>query len=549
LASIVMKRDRTAWFEEIRHVLSCSEPSPNIFWVLFGIAVLLYTLGEARFASRYVWHDELYTYYIANAPSAEHFWEALKIDLNPPLSYLAVRGSLKLFGDNPYALRLPSMVAFLIGSFSLYKFLSFRLGREFGLLGMLALWTTPYLMIGSEARPYALVFGFWGLALLMWQRTLTQKPPGWSIPALFASVLGMMFSHMFSVFYVAPFLATEFYLWYRTRKVRLPIWLTLSIPYVVPFLYLSKARNYESGSIPQAFQASFHKILSFYFESLAGPSIALLIAVVLTLGLLPMGLRSASAAPRNLVSSEICLALVLALLPICQVIVLMRSHAGFFPRYALPVVFAYALVFVAFMARTTSGRPMLAIVGSCVLAIFVFQNTLLDGVLDAIHGRNPMVIHSRPLDPCATLKPDLPLVAASGLTFVEMDHYASAQTRSRLYYLTDRTFALKYAGATIFEGLRAAKQVLPIRSTVQPYSEFITHHDRFLVIGSIGYPEDWLLDRLVDVGANVNFIGVFPNAYKDWQVFEVSMRGSGEGETKSGADVAQMMPSVGANQR
>jgi hypothetical protein len=527
----------------MRQVLSCSEPSSNIFWVLFGVAVLLYTLGEARFASRYIWHDELYTYYIASSPSAAQFWEALKVDLNPPLSYLAVRGSLKVFGDNPYALRLPSMVAFLIGSFSVYKFVSFRLGREFGLLGMLALWTTPYLMIGSEARPYALVFGFWGLALLSWQKTLTQKPARWSIPVLFASVLGMMFSHMFSVFYVAPFLAAEVFLWWQTRKLRLPVWISLSIPYVVPFLYLSKARNYESGSIPQAFQASFHKILSFYFESLAGPSIALLIAIVITLSLLPIGLRSVSAAPRNLAPSEICLALVLALLPIYQMIVLMRSHAGFFPRYALPAIFGYALVFVAFMARTTSGRPMLAIVTSCVLAIFMFQNTLLDGFLDALHGRNPMLIHTRPFDPCATLKPDLPLVAASGLTFVEVDHYASAQTRSRLYYLTSRTFALKYAGATIFEGLPKAKKVLPIRSTVQPYSEFVTHHDRFLVIGSIGYPEDWLLDRLVDIGAQVNFIGVFPNAYKDWQVFEVSMPGAGTPETKTGQDVPPTRPS------
>jgi hypothetical protein len=129
-----------------------------------------------------------------------------------------------------------------------------------------------------------------------------------------------------------------------------------------------------------------------------------------------------------------------------------------------------------------------------------------------------------PLSPnFAQVHPDLPLVAASGLTFLEMDHEQPPETVGRLYYLTDRAHALQYAHATIFEGLPAIKQHFPIRGHVEPFRDFVRANRRFLVIGTMDYAEDWLLRYLLSIHAKLEFAGEFPSQSKDSQLFIVEM--------------------------
>jgi len=496
--------------------------SPILFRIAFVLVIALYVASTVRQASRHLWHDELYTYYIAGMPSMPQFWDALKLDLNPPLSYLAVRGSMKLFGDSSYAVRLPSMIAFLVGALSLYRFISFRTSRAFGLLGMLVFLCSPYLSLATEARPYALVTAFLGLALVAWQRTLEHVNTRWAIALLFLCLCGMMLSHLFGVFYACPFLAAEFVTWARTRKRRLGVWAALLIPYAIPAVYLSKAKGYQASSIPQAFQASIHKILAFYAESIDKESSALLFACLAGM-LIVLWFKRPARPVLPFSFPEKVFALTLLLLPVYENLVLMRSHSGFFSRYALPTIFTYSIFFVVAMVRSSLGNKTAALAASCVLLLSLFQTHLLDAVWGLKYGHNFFVIPLLTSDPCADMKPELPLVAASGLTFLEMDRYASAGTKSRLYYLTDRKLAVQYAGATIFEGLPDAKKKFPIRGNVEPYVQFVKDHPHFLVLGTPSYPEDWLIRQLLAIGSHLRFLGMVPNDYKDWHVFEVTM--------------------------
>ena len=104
--------------------------------ILAGI-VLVYLLVTSLQARRELWHDELYTYYIAKAPSISQLFQEIKLDLNPPLMYLAERASLHVLGDNNYAARFPSIIAFLFGSLCFYAFVSRRLRPVYGILAML----------------------------------------------------------------------------------------------------------------------------------------------------------------------------------------------------------------------------------------------------------------------------------------------------------------------------------------------------------------------------------------------------------------------------
>ena len=120
------------------------------------------------------------------------------------------------------------------------------------------------------------------------------------------------------------------------------------------------------------------------------------------------------------------------------------------------------------------------------------------------------------------LHPELPFVTASGLAFLEMDHREAPQFSDRLYYLTNRTAAIQYAHATIFEALLPmARRYFPVRANVVPYDAFLRAHSHFLVFGTPGQPEDWLVDKLKDDGATIRQIANMKTSYRDTTLYDV----------------------------
>jgi hypothetical protein len=177
---------------------------------------------------------------------------------------------------------------------------------------------------------------------------------------------------------------------------------------------------------------------------------------------------------------------------------------------------AASLVF--FIAAYTNMSRLAALVAGGVLFLYIPAENVFSTAAQLLHrsaGSATSAIDA--------IEPDLPLVAASGLTFLEMDKYASPQLVARLHYLTDAQFAIQYAHATIFEGFPTLKQYFPIRAAVNPFPQFIQQHRKFLVLGTPGYPEDWLLRKLIADGDELRYLGDFPGPYKDTSLYEVTV--------------------------
>src|SRR5207302_1016243 len=117
----------------------------------------------------------------------------------------------------------------------------------------------------------------------------------------------------------------------------------------------------------------------------------------------------------------------------------------------------------------------------------------------------------------------LPLVDASGLTFFEMNKREDPEILAHVFYLTDHDAAIRYAHATIFEGTGILRDYFPIRGTVMPYRDFVSQNSHFFVLGTPDYPEDWLIPKLMDDGAELDFKGELRSSYKDQMIFEVTM--------------------------
>jgi uncharacterized membrane protein YdcZ (DUF606 family) len=517
---------RVAWFQRIRDRLEHGRFTSFDSKLALILVTLVYLTICFLVAHRPLWHDELFTYYIAKSPMAQ-FRDALHLDLNPPLTYLAVRASLAVFGDSELATRVPCILAFLVGSLCLYRVVSKRLRPAYGLLAMLVFWSTPFFYFSTEARPYALVVGFFGVAMLAWQAAVQPRRSALSVLVLGLAVTGMMLSHFFTVFYIAPFCLAEVVRWYRSRKFDLAIWVALLLPLTILLAYIPTLKNYQASAIAVPFQASPIKVVGFFYRSLGDEGVSLLVALCGAMFLVFTRYRAAPERRVPIRAFETAFVVGLLALPAIINFAQMRSHGAAFHRYSAPAVFAYGLLFALFMFVKTNGSRLAAAIACCVLLaglmadrglLILARNLLLTG---KVASASPAA------EPFDGVRPDLPLVAASGLTFIEMDRYADPATVSRLYYLCDTELAIRYAHATIFEGFPRLKKYFPIRANIVQYPEFVAEHPHFLVLGTLDYPEDWLLRRLMDIHADVELLGVIPLRYKDTHLYEINMPTSG----------------------
>ncbi len=530
---------------------SCLSVVSGVFerhtWAALVLIALVY-FPAAFDASRAkpLWHDELFTFYIAQAPSLHALWFDLRhFDLNPPLVYLVTRGSFRIFGINTLATRLPEILAFFVFLLCLFRFARQRLGVLFATFAVAAVLESDIFQLAVEARPYAATLAFLGLALVSWQIAVAQTPApnrnphpakrSAAIAVLALSIACMLLSHIFSVVTMTVVLFAELWRARLRRRLDWPVTLALLAPFALTATYVPMLRNHGGASFPFAFQPTGETIFDFYIQAVARELIAICLsafAVLLLLG--PAHLRGGKpSGPRRWFFSApewVAIIWVIAI-PLVLLGYLMYTHAAFFPRYGSVATLGVALLTAALLARWTLWRglpdPSAALLGTI---IFLAMSGLLDVIPRQIAAGNliPTVAnsqaHALPCEACqrtAALDPSLPLVDASGLTFIEMNHNESPATLQRVYFLTDPEASEQYAHANIFIHEPEVVRTLGLRGHTAQYDVFLRQHPHFFVFGRYDYPEDWLLRKLVADGANVRVLGRTADSYRDNELYEV----------------------------
>ena len=461
-----------------------------------------------------LWYDELFTYYIARQPTVEQMLQAnFRIDLNPPLIYFLTRGMHALFGAGEAATRLPAAIGYWIGSAGIFLFLGKRAGYLTAACALALLWSSSLFAYATEARPYGILLGFFGTALVCWDAAVNGKHRGWALAGLAASTTGMMLSHIFAPVSIFPFCLAEAARWGNRKKSDWPVWAALVLPVGLVLVYIPWMRQFQTIAFPPAYQASFVKIPIFFARAFLSVIWPFTIAALLALLIALRSIRRHST--YRFTVADLGLGLGAFAAPVIVNLLLMGSHGSFFPRYALIAGAAfYALLALAviYFARRSSLAALVFLL--VVLMSALWRGNAFTGQVLAATAPNPAL---------NALKPELPLVAASGLTFLEMNHYESRELVARLHLLLDRDSAMRYAHATLFEGYAGLLPYFPIRGTVAQFRDFAAQHRHFLVIGTADYPEDWLLPKLYAEHANVKLLGRYKLPYKDKAVYEVTL--------------------------
>jgi hypothetical protein len=488
-----------------------------------------------------LWHDELFTYYLALFPNVPSMLQAAqKIDLNPPLLYLLDFFTLRLPGVLAHehtaavAARLPSLVGGLVASLGIFAWLRSRIGALYACVGAGVLWNTVFIRYAVEDRPYALLLAATVLLMLARDSPLRQQRRSIWILVNFAFALIVAALHFMGAFVLLAFLGAEAVEWIARRHADILVALSYLLPFGVLVLYHHVISGYGTLIFPSAFTPSIdtpvlaYAVVGYFawiFAAVAG-------LIWLTRASRPKQGASKRDAPQLeaqesiLSARERALLLFLFLEPLVAMAALWRSQAAFFARYGLPACIPIA-IWVAFLLRAALRNSERAALIAIILLCAQPAYTALRNPALLLKGQIGEVNPAPSLPDYHRVEPNLPFVAASGLTYVEMNHRESAAFLHRVYYLTDTAAATEYAHATLFEQEEAIRKLFHFPSQVEPLRQFESEYPRFLVLGTFNYPEDWLLRKLKADGDDVRFLGNYVTSYKDQQLYEITLPSAG----------------------
>ena len=479
-----------------------------IVTLLAGIYVFLI----AGSVFRHLWFDELHTFYIAQAPSIPQLVAEIPLlDMNPPLSYLLVRASLVVCGNPELGARLPMILGFFLGSMGMFAFVVRRAGSLWAAAAVGLFWFSPFIGYATESRPYGILMGGLGLMLLCWDPAIGEGRRKWALAGLTAGNAAMILSHVYAPLWVLPFWAAELMRAWRARRIDWPLWCALVLPFGLAFTYVPMLRNAAAAIPPPVFVGAPWKAPWFLARVFLQIAIPLVAAAVVGFAI-ALWRRTTSPTAAHFRTGDSALLLGWLLPPLVINVLGAQRHVAFYDRHALltvPMECMLLMLFLAFECRT--NRLAGAAAGIVILALLPSQRWL-----------QPAAPREPRMSDFQHVRPDLPLVTNSALTFLQMDRYEDSALVARLYYLVDLESALRYDHSNLTEGLPTLKKYFPIRGTVSQYSDFAATHRRFLVWGVLDQ-SGWLLRKLKTEGAQVNEIGKFDSVYADPQLFEVNL--------------------------
>jgi Dolichyl-phosphate-mannose-protein mannosyltransferase len=487
------------------------ERHSRIALVVFSLVFLGVTcfLG----ATKLMQFDEIFTYYPARQATIGEVWSffAEGLDVHTPILALMAHASLKVFGDNHLALRLPVILGYWLLCVSIYAFVSYRCSKVYGMAAMLLPPVTSVYFYATEIRPYGALLGVSAFALVCWQRVTSESRRMAWLAALFVALTLCVSLHYFAVFLWIPLGVAGLVRDWRRRKVDWPLWIVLVaslFPLVVFFPMIQTARvNFLSGiwSPPSLgdIENAYRFMLTLAFAPLLGTVIVWLVLSEER----PAEQKSELTRPLAPLPERVLIALV-ALTP-AYVVPIMLLGGTFVPRYVLFTLTGLTILLAEAAYRRARGNAFFAVVAVVCLGGWFLLKYPNVGRHQMAESRGLPFRQAQPLENKSWMQAiekqsGLPVVINPAVFFLHFQHYSLPEVRERTFYLTSLADAMKYDGAdTGDRNLQFFHRRFPVQ--VAAYDEFVSTHREFLVCAETTNPT-WVLEKLVDDGAKLQLV-------------------------------------------
>jgi 4-amino-4-deoxy-L-arabinose transferase-like glycosyltransferase len=162
-------------------------------WLLTLVLLLIAAAALWRIGAQSLWFDEGWSAFGAARPGL--LTAAAADATNPPLYYMLLHVTARLWGDSEFGLRVVSLLTGLVGVAVAARWLGERRGRTAALYGALGLASLPLLWWAMrEARMYTMLMLLALLAALAFDR-LRRKPSRWAWALLIVAELAVLYTH------------------------------------------------------------------------------------------------------------------------------------------------------------------------------------------------------------------------------------------------------------------------------------------------------------------------------------------------------------------
>lgn len=493
-----------------------ADHQPAILFAIFSAAYFL--VVSALSYNKVLWLDELITLHIAQLGSAKAIWNALAhaADPNPPLTHLAVLGSLRLFGEHEFALRFPAVLGYWIALLSLFLFLKRRIPTVWALAGVLLSMSNAAFEYSYESRSYGIFYGLAMLAVFCWSVAVdsdgSRTHRRFALWGMMAALAAGICTNYFAVLAFFPIAGGELVRTLRLsgKPVRMDvrIWAAL-VAAATPLLLFRVLIQRAIGQFaPHAWnKVSFDQVSDSYLEMV---EVILIPVVVLMVGVVGIWLLSRMCShcrgrlrPRWLAkmadqhvyrfgfplpAHEAAAVLLLMLYPFLGYLVA-SIHGGMLsPRFVIPVCLGFAI----------AG----AVAGYHLFGHFRSAGVIAFGVCVAVFlGRVSVVgwdYHEQKLCFYQVLRSlpaaagNKPIAVADPLMALSLAHYAPPTIASRMVFPVDFPAIRLFRGEdSPEENLWAGRNLYDL--SIVPLADFQKNVADYLILASDG---NWLVRDL-----------------------------------------------------
>ena len=471
-------------------------------FLLVSLSLLFLAFTVLLDAKRPLTNDELFTFYISRQRTLHDVWNALMTGAEqlPIFFFVITRFLSSLFGGGQVALRLPETLGFLVMNVCTFLFVKRRVPASYGLVAFIFPAVTDAYYYACEARPYGLVMGFCGLAMLCWQSASQGRKGPLSLVGMALFLACAVNSHYYAVLLLVPFGVAELVRYFETKRFDWAMYIAIVFALVPLTLSLPAIRASSNYSSHFWAKPNWTSLISFY-ERLLIPAGLTLLLLLLISGL-AIYLRSNHKGEELLDAKpsahEFGLAFGFILIPTVAILLANFVTGAFTQRYSIYAVIGVSILLAWILARIGQHARLLGIV----LAGAAVGCWLIVGVRNLQQFRANQVDEDVNFAFLSAVPTDLPLVLADPHEFFVQSHVAAQKGRGHFLYLADVPLALKYTETdTVERGLLALKGYAPL--DVRDYHSFVANHSKFLLYG---FPRSysWLMQGLVDSGRRVS---------------------------------------------
>lgn len=451
-----------------------------------------------------LWHDELFTLYESMLPSAKSLWEFLHRGVeSQTFGYLEFVRLVKwLWPFNAeLGVRLPSVFAFTLFLTAIYQIARRYYPSKYALIAILVpIISFPY-RYAYEARGYACLLCGSAFALKYYLLILEKESHSFSLLFKFwLSLLVISGSIYFGPFAFIPFGIAEIVYCVRTRKLRFSVFAALILGLLPDVLALPLVSAVSQQGDNFFSKPSFKSTLEVMTKLLGDgfPWIVYSLIAVLVTAFFPRTKSKLEIERSNL----LFLSGLFSLIPIFFAVASYIALGGYVPRYVITTTLGLSFLFTEIFFLMTSSSRAAYLFSTSILVAGVLKLTLWTPLRES-RDENIKILSDK-LDAVLVLTEDEPIAVASGVTYLEINHYVSPELRKRFFFVTSlreaKEFGDGYIFTWLFEGVKSLVSI-----NLRDFDELLAEKKPFLV-----YTEhSWLIPSLLKHGNSVKLIKKF----------------------------------------